>query len=239
MSESAAPVVPALSSATSNPKTSYTGSCHCGTIKYILFITSKPCLDPLATPLDADGTRIEKCNCTTCHKMALFHVKPVSPADDFVLLSPLAAASSSDAGGLGGPFGNGLGEGISNYTCFAGEVNWWFCNKCGVRCFGSVGEAEIGYIDLEKWRIEGGQPANEPRGTPGSTRVWRLKKLEGDPKEREKIYLTVNAQTLDHDQEGLDLREWFEKKWIRYIDFKDPEESDELRYDGPFEGGTY
>jgi hypothetical protein len=29
-------------------------------------------------------------------------------------------------------------------------------------------------------------------------------------------YLTVNASTLEAGQEGLDLREWHEKGWIRY-----------------------
>ncbi len=31
-------------------------------------------------------------------------------------------------------------------------------------------------------------------------------------------YLSVNAVTLEPDQEGLDLKEWTDKGWILYLD---------------------
>jgi hypothetical protein len=211
----------------------YAGSCHCGTIKYIVFITSPPCLRANASNADADATRIRKCNCSSCHKMGFFHVRPVSPSDDFLLLSPIAISE----GGVGGPFGNGLGEGLSNYTCFDALINWWFCKKCGVRCFASSGESEVVKIELEKWKGQG-----EGQGILGSgvTRAWRMKKKDpGTSKANEYYYLSVNAQTLDNEQDGIqfDLREWYEKKWVNYIDCKGYKE--ENRFERPFEGGTY
>lgn len=32
------------------------------------------------------------------------------------------------------------------------------------------------------------------------------------------MYLTVTGLTLDPGQDGLDLREWTEKKWVMYVD---------------------
>lgn len=50
-------------------------------------------------------------------------------------------------------------------------------------------------------------------------------------------YLSVNAATLDQDQEGLDLREWHEKGWIAYLDCKwGPGET---RLKEPHGGGMY
>ncbi len=48
------------------------------------------------------------------------------------------------------------------------------------------------------------------------TEVWgfKVKEWEDAPYK----YLTVNAITLEPGQEGLDLTEWTEKGWIRYLD---------------------
>lgn len=50
-------------------------------------------------------------------------------------------------------------------------------------------------------------------------------------------FLSINAVTLDHNQSGLDLREWLERKWIAYVDSKDYKGG--RTYDRPHEGGTY
>lgn len=50
--------------------------------------------------------------------------------------------------------------------------------------------------------------------------------------------LRVNAHALDAAQEGLDLREWHERKWVQYVNWYD--EVDGARsYERPFHYGTY
>ena len=66
-------------------------------------------------------------------------------------------------------------------------------------------------------------------------RAWKPKK-EGWT-ENGTGYLSVNAATLEQDQEGLDLREWHEKGWIGYLDCK--EEVGDDRFETPYEGGMY
>jgi hypothetical protein len=52
-----------------------------------------------------------------------------------------------------------------------------------------------------------------------------------------KCYLSINALTLEPKQEGLDLREWAEKKLICYLDALNESEQDS--FERPHEGGTY
>jgi len=124
--------------------------------------------------------------------MGLFHVRPIDPPTDFQLLSPLNPTSG----------------GLSDYQCFAKVNHWYFCPKCGVRCFSLIGEGEVRTEDVE------GEKKRE---------VWGFKRKEWD--EADKKYLSVNALTLEPDQEGLDLREWVEKGWIAYLDHSGKEES--------------
>jgi hypothetical protein len=49
--------------------------------------------------------------------------------------------------------------------------------------------------------------------------------------------LSVNASTLEPGQEGLDLKEWTEKGWIAYLDYK--YEVGERRLRKPHDGGMY
>lgn len=53
-----------------------------------------------------------------------------------------------------------------------------------------------------------------------------------------KKYMSVNAYTLDAGQEGLDLREWTEKKWVMYLDCL-TDSGQTMGYERPFEGGAY
>lgn len=68
-------------------------------------------------------------------------------------------------------------------------------------------------------------------------KVWSAKREGWE--EAKTGYLSVNAATLDHDQEGLDLREWHEKGWIAYLEIKSPDGSGETRLREPHEGGMY
>lgn len=127
----------------------------------------------------------------------------MSTPDDFLLLSPTD------------PF-----KDLSDYKCFEEQIHWFFCGKCGVRCFNLTGEGEVRDVEIE------GE---------GMKKVWTAKRegwVEG-----EGSYLSVNAATLEADQEGLDLREWTEKGWIAYLDIKNEVGEDRLRK--PHHGGMY
>ncbi|GAB1317675.1 Centromere protein V [Madurella fahalii] len=194
----------------------YTGSCHCGIIKYIVYLTL-PHVPPEPMDLrDKDGRRRQvfyRCNCTTCQKAGFLHMRLPSPPDDFLLLSPL----------------DPLRE-LSDYQCFERRLHWLFCRTCGVRCFTFAGEGEV----LEKVVPET-QAATVPAGE--KVAVWSPKR---GWVEEEARYLSVNAYTLDAGQEGVDLREWTEKKWVLYLEcLAEGDGPAERRYERPFAGGAY
>ncbi|KAF2503350.1 hypothetical protein BU16DRAFT_569191 [Lophium mytilinum] len=191
----------------------YNGSCHCGYTRYRCLLTFPP--PAVHVTVNASiTTRMRKCNCTSCHKTNFFHVRPQSSPDDFVLLAPT------------NPFDDPADGGLADYQCFAKFTHWFFCPKCGVRCFTFGGESELAEIDLGEW--SGGEKEGK------LTKVWRVKK-EGW-KEGDTSYLSINATSLDARQEGLDLREWHDKGWIVYLDMLDEEKENEM---APFEGGMY
>lgn len=201
----------------------YRGSCHCGHTKYLARLTLPP-EDTTNNYPDAKSTvRLRKCNCSSCHKMGFFHVRLKDMPNDFLLLSPLDPQEG----------------GLSNYTCFEGRINWYFCARCGVRCFAFSGTGEVQELDLGTWTGAG------PEGK--MSKVWQPRpygwtpekgaESEEDSGQGWNAYLSVNAHTLEPGQEGLDLRDWVENKWVCYLDCKDEEQPD--RYGKPHEGGTY
>lgn len=196
------------SSAQPEPKSArraYKGSCHCGFIKYVVYIPLPPTALEGTTPeeqRERGSVRIYKCNCTTCQKLGLFHLRPPAPTEDFALLSPLD------------PFTE-----LGDYLVFDKLIHWFFCKTCGGRCFSLYGEGEVVTKEIE-----------------GETRqVWIPKPIEQGAARR--LYLSVNAHSLDEGQEGLDLREWHEKGWIQYLDVLDMKE--EPRFGKPYRGGIY
>lgn len=67
--------------------------------------------------------------------------------------------------------------------------------------------------------------------------VWSPKRGWVEDMER---YLSVNPYTLDAGQEGLDLREWTEKKLVLYMDCLSGKGGPADRtYERPFDGGAY
>ena len=46
-------------------------------------------------------------------------------------------------------------------------------------------------------------------------------------------YFSINRLTLDQPQEGLDLREWVDKKWIFYMDHMSDTDKAKYSYDRP------
>jgi hypothetical protein len=191
----------------------YLGQCHCGFIKYIAWLTL-----PAEVPYKSGypcGQMFRKCNCTMCHKTGFLHIRLANPPKDFALLSPLDPVKE-----------------LSSYGR-SGMANWCFCKTCGVRCFLIEGEGEVnevdlaspGDVDLERAKIEGD-------GT--KVKVFQPNK---DWKEEGNACLRINALTLDAKQEGLDLREWGEKKWIQYVNWL--EEIQGYDYERPYVSGTY
>lgn len=149
--------------------------------------------------------------------MQMFHVRLVDAPRDFILLDPPSDSS---------PLSN-----LSDYTCNRGKAHWYFCPTCGVRLFTVIGEGEVVEIDLAEFE---GRPAASDATFKQKRKVWRLKKegyVEGDSG-----YLSVNASSLDHDQEGLDLRKWHESGWIKYLDEWKDEGERALK---PHDGGMY
>ena len=208
-------------------RTPYTGSCHCGFTKYVAFLTLPPkgALDDKTTNVphvdeNRRHTRFYKCNCTTCHKMGLFHLRLPNVPEDFYLLSPLAPE-------------NELGD----YQCGPKYSHWYFCPKCGVRCFSvwmKTAKAYIDHLDLDALKQTGSAELASSSNNP-KTPVWRIP--SGDFEETTTGYLSINAVTIDHDQPGFDLRALADKKWIQWIDRKDDKE--DARYDYPQEGGIW
>ena len=189
----------------------YAGSCHCGAVKYVVYLTMPHVPPNPPNARNPDGSRpqrIYRCNCTTCQKAGLMHVRPASPPDDFLVLSPL----------------DPLRE-LGDYLCFDRGLHFLFCKGCGVRCFTFAGEGEL----LEQ---EGAI------STPGEKRVaWCPKRGQVEDVDS---YLSVNGYTIDAGQEGLDLREWTEKKWVLYLDcLTDLPDGPEPTYERPFPGGAY
>lgn len=196
----------------------YTGSCHCGAFKYIAFLNLPADPDASVEKLGPHTVSpIYKCNCTTCHKMGIFHLRFLDAPNDFMLLSPLIGTESAN-------------EVLGNYQCNARLSNWYFCKKCGVRCLTVRGEGEI--VDADVDAVLGKESTGETQ------KVWKPK-CEGwkEFSPDRTSYLSVNATTLDQTGDAVDLREWTERKWIAYVDTK--ERTGERRFDRPHPGGMY
>lgn len=86
----------------------FSGSCHCGFIKYTVALTPEQLSDPVAY----------RCNCTWCQKGCMTIYRP--PASAFKLISPASKAELPDYS----PKGQ---EGI--------KMHRYFCNMCGGRVF--------------------------------------------------------------------------------------------------------
>ncbi|TVY78216.1 hypothetical protein LSUE1_G004168 [Lachnellula suecica] len=184
------------------------GSCHCGLTKYIVFLTLPHPFSSSNPPKWAEQ-EIYRCNCTVCHKMGFLHVNPAHPRDDFMLLSPLDPDRD-----------------LNIYRCCDKKQKYYFCPRCGVRCFTLGGESETVVIDF-KDLVDGKEKKRE---------VWRAK---WDGEKDTEPYVSVNGTTIDA-REDLDLRVLTEEKRVQYFDGRsEPEKEKEPRWDRPHDGGSY
>lgn len=118
------------------PRRAYKGSCHCGKIQYLAYMSFPAQLESYGKA--QDGLRIRKCNCSTCHKLSFFHARLQNASRDFILLSPDTP------------------DDCSVYRCFEKNVRWCFCSTCSVMPFawwveqGEPGERVEMEIDGDK-----------------------------------------------------------------------------------------
>jgi hypothetical protein len=204
----------------------YFGSCHCQFTRYIVWLTL-PASPPYVNSRGGDGTltpsqSIRQCNCTVCHKFGFFHVRTANAPRDFALLSPL----------------DPLRE-LGDYTANSHGMHWLFCPRCGVRCFAVEGKGEVVERDLGR-EMEGVDLARarawaRVEGDGSAVKVWAVR--EEGWREEDSSWLRINARTLDARQEGLDLRQWHDSKWIEYVNWLD--EIEGKSHDRPYEGGAY
>ncbi|KND88893.1 hypothetical protein TOPH_06423 [Tolypocladium ophioglossoides CBS 100239] len=201
--------------ADANPtRVPFTGSCHCGAIRYILFLTlPHPHSETLPPPKGVQ--RFYRCNCTVCHKMGHMHIRPASPTDDFLLLSPLD------------PFRD-----LGDYQCYDKVLHFFYCKTCAVRCFIFGGEGEVVDVDLAALGVSGAGQAGK------GTKAWRPKRDGGRPKYGN--YLSVNGHSVDAGQKGFDMRELTDKKYVLYCDcLSDKAQEAPARYGRPQDYGSY
>ncbi|OHF02572.1 hypothetical protein CORC01_02267 [Colletotrichum orchidophilum] len=213
--------------------------------QYIVFLSFPHTLPPPRAPKDEAPRSHQdfyRCNCTTCHKAGFLHMRLASAPDDFLLLKPLD------------PY-NDLGD----YTVYEKDLHFLFCKTCGMRCFIVMGEGEVANVDLTTVKagadadagagsgVEKGEE-EAARGKDGAaageksvTKVWRPRKQGWVEGKKFGSYLSVNGYSVDAGQDGFDLREITEKKWIGYCDWLElhSEGSQGTRHDRPWEGGAY
>ena len=192
------------------------GSCHCGFTQFIVFLTL-PHPFSSSNPPQPGQQEIYRCNCTTCHKLEIFHVHPANPRDDFILLSPLDPDRE-----------------LSNYQTNEKLRKWYFCPKCGVRCLGFGGEGETVVLDLTELGVNTEELGDHKEG---KREVWRAK---WDGQKETQPYVSVNGTSIDY-REDFDMRLLTEEKRVQYFDGRsEPEEKKkEARWNRPHYGGSY
>jgi hypothetical protein len=204
-----------IAMADSSPSTRHAlnGSCHCGALRYIVFLTL-PHPHPGGRAPPPGSQFFNRCNCTICHKAGFFHVRVASPADDFLLLSPLDPLAD-----------------LGDYLCRNKMLHFLHCRTCATRCFIFAGDAEVVDADLAALGVAGAAAA----GPGETTKVWRVKREGGHPVLGN--FLSVNGNTIDAGQ-AFDMRELTDKKIVLYYDYL----HDTIatgRYDKPHPGGCY
>jgi hypothetical protein len=225
------------------PRSPYIGSCHCGRIKYVAFISTPPAVafskdgQPPSKDENRARVRFYRCNCTSCHKMNFFHTRLPNAPMDFYLLSPLTLPTKDD---------DTSGD-VLTYLWNNRELDWFFCKACGVRCFASWGGWVEGKLDLEANGVKLPDNWTEILKSNMSADGKSLKVLHLNPdgyNEGKDTYFSLNAVTIEHDQpatkdgKGLNLPEIVDKKWMGYVDMRYETEND-YRFTYPHPGGCW
>jgi hypothetical protein len=126
--------------------------------------------------------------------------------DDFIVLSPQDPEAE--------------GSGMTPYQTSMKRSKWWFCSKCGVRCFTTRApveraEVEVPVQSLQRLGLRDSSAESDAVKVP----AWKLvKEGFGESIHGGTNYFSLNAVTLDAQQPGLDLAEWHERQWVQYVD---------------------
>ncbi|KAJ6781234.1 hypothetical protein PWT90_05097 [Aphanocladium album] len=188
------------------------GGCHCGATRYVLFLTL-PAPHDETSPWKEGDQKIYRCNCTTCHKMGLFHLKPADTTDDFLLLSPLDPYTE-----------------LGDYLTDDKEIHFFFCKTCGVRCFSTNATGELVDVDAKELGL--------PEGKNVPAKAWRAVRGSGHPEYG--TFVNANGHTIDADQAEFDMRDLTEKKRVRYVDtYSEYGKGVPGRWSRPHEHGSY
>jgi hypothetical protein len=117
---------------------------------------------------------------------------------------------------------------LSSYQCNSKERKFYFCPKCGVRCFTFGGVGETAVVDFAELELTGNKE--------GKREIWRA---NWDGENDTRPYISVNGTTIDY-REDFDLRVLTEEKRVQYFDGRsEPEKEKEARWDRPHWGGSY
>lgn len=121
---------------------------------------------------------------------------------------------------------------LGDYTCNSGLIHWFFCKKCGGRCFLFGGEGETAEVDLDEMGV---------KGQMGKKTIWRPKAEGWGERRGWGCYLSVNGYTVDPGQDGFELGDFTANNWVAYLDCLELDglEEREPRYDKPYNGGAF
>jgi hypothetical protein len=233
----------------------YTGSCHCGRLRYVVYIktptttspehpeaadaTEKPQQLPTgpAAYHEATGQTVYRCNCTTCTKLSFFHLRLADAPGDFYVLAPRGADGAAASPVEGG------GAGWGAYHHGPRRFNTWvFCTACGARPFAFRGAWSVrGAGDEgvpEEARRAAAKLADEaPAGSAGEpVAVWSPRREGWEEGSGKPSYISVNLTSVDAKQEGFDLRDFGRFRWIQYYDLLN---DNRQSADEPFEAGMF
>lgn len=229
-----------MSSTTQFTRRPYTGSCHCGHVKYIVYLSLPALPYPKTTQTEFrkdSGHRIYKCNCTICHKAGIFHIRTLDPANDFFVISPKNPMEE--------------GSGLKSYIPKGMTGTWHFCEHCGIRGFSLRGTGYNDEVDLPTALLQR-LYSRTLNGTTGEitakngemTRVsvWRPKKDWHELKDEDEDgkgtdYLSINGATLDAHNDNFDLRQLHENGYVAYVQTLEMEGMD--YQNTPYFGGMY
>lgn len=218
----------------------YTGSCHCGHVKFIVYLSFPDLPYPKTTPghfRKQSGHRIYKCNCTICHKAGLLHIRIPDPANDFFVLSPKNPLEA--------------GSGLTSYIPQGCQGSWHFCQRCGIRGFSVRGTGYDGEVDLpaallqrlESRTLNGKTgPITASENEITKIPAWRpckdwLESADEDEENEPRQYLSINGLCLDAHNENLDLRQLHDNGYIAYMQTL---EWVGMEYEEkPYSGGAY
>lgn len=216
-------------------RTPLTGSCHCGLVRYIIRLTL-PHVPSAQLPAPRGQQHIYRCNCTVCHKRGHFHVRPASPTDDFLILSPSSplpstattATDTTTSDTTPSPDFDPLAH-LADYTTGDKNLHFYTCPICFVHPFIFAGDLEPITISPSQLGIPGAEPGKVP--------AWRPTRGGGHPDMGH--YVSVNGHTIDAGQ-GFDMRELTEEEKVMYCDcYSREEEESPMRYGRPQLHGSY